>query len=162
MISVTLDADARVRLVLTCRLDIDLDATRLPPDVVVKPEVIDADLQVSDFRVNRISHFDGPIVRELGDGLEKILVKQIEQRRPELAARINRQIARHQDKLRISLRDTFQQKWQAFVGTSAEEQSTRSSAEAVETADPPTLSHAHSPEQTTVEDGTHRYNIDGS
>jgi hypothetical protein len=115
--SISVDADADVRLIIGCRLDVRLDLSRFPPDIVLLPEVMDADLHITDFRVNRISHFDGPVARQLGEALEKILSQKIEEQRPRLVTRINQQITKHQDDLRISLHDTLREKWEAFAGS---------------------------------------------
>lgn len=115
LISVSIDADADVILDLDCTLEIDLVPTRLPPDVVLKPRVHNASLSVERFRVNRISHFNGPIVRELGDRLKKIVMERVNEKRPRLVAKINRQIAKNEDKLRLSLSDAIRQRWDQLL-----------------------------------------------
>ncbi len=124
LFSITLDADAEVRLVLDCRLDVELDLSRLPPDVVLRPEVVQAEVQLAEFRVNRISHLDGPVARELGNGLKQVLRKQMDHYEPKMVAKMNRQIERHQDDLRLSLHEAWQKRWQEFQGKPAQAEST--------------------------------------
>ena len=114
LISVSIDADADVILDMDCTLDIDLMATRFPPDVILKPTVNDASLRVRRFRVNRVSHFDSPVARELGDSLKKIVIKKVNEKRPKLVAKINRQIAKNEDKLRLSISDSLRSRWDEF------------------------------------------------
>lgn len=115
LLSISLDADADVILDLDCTLDVDFVATRFPPDVILKPKVDDASLNVRRFRVNRVSHFDGPVARELGDSLKKMVVKKVNEKRPKLVAKINRQIAKNEDKLRLSLSDAMRDRWHRFL-----------------------------------------------
>ena len=115
LVSVSVDADTDVKIVIDCRLDVQLDPTRLPPDVILKPEVVNADIEISKFRINRISHMEGALARELSRGLQKLLEKKIDEKRPKLVKKINRQIKKHEDDLRISMHDAIKEKWNSFV-----------------------------------------------
>jgi hypothetical protein len=121
LLSMTIDADADIRIQLACQLDIQLDPGRFPPDLVLKPEVTEAKIRLADLHVNRLSHFDGPVVRELGDGLRSVVQARIREKQPKLTEKINRQIARHQDDLRISLHDAWKKRWDEFSTTRAAE-----------------------------------------
>ena len=59
------------------------DLSRLPPDLILRPTVTQADLQLVDFRLQRISDVGGPIAKELGDSLEDVLQDEINDRRIE-------------------------------------------------------------------------------
>jgi len=100
--SVTVEGDARVKLKLDCLLGMQWDASRLPPELQLKPEVTRANLQLADFDLHRIGPLEGPVVRELGDVLRDLAQWQLDQKRAALTTRINRQIARHEDDLRLS------------------------------------------------------------
>ena len=113
--SISLDADADVLLNLDCNVEVEVLPTRIPPDVVIKPEVTDAGLRVRRFRVNRVSHFDGPVARELGDSLKDVLLDKVNDSRPKLVSKINRQIAKNDDKLRFSLSDMLMDKWRGLT-----------------------------------------------
>lgn len=112
LISVGVDAEAVVRLQLTCAARLRLEFRHLLPDIVIEPEVTAADLRLVRFDLQRISDLHGPLVKELGESLHDVLQDEINERRPRLVAQANRQIARHQDKLRLSLQDLAQDGWQ--------------------------------------------------
>lgn len=114
--SVTVEAVADVRLWADLRLATQLDVTRLPPDILLRPEVVDGDLQLQRFEVERISHLDGAVARELGGILERMVRDKIDDKRPSLIAKVNRQIAKHQDELRLSARDAVRESWADWLG----------------------------------------------
>jgi len=119
LLSVTLDADAEVEITAQCCLDIQMDPTRFPPDLILKPEVTGANVRLKHVRINRISHFDGPVVRELSSGLKRLLREKIDEKRPQMVTKINRQIKRHEDDLRFSMNDTWQTYWTKDQSTDA-------------------------------------------
>lgn len=106
------DADATVRLAMTCEARLRLDFKHLVPDVVVEPEITAANLQLVDFDLKRISDLRGPGVRELGDSLRGVLQDEIDKRSPKLVAQANRQIEKKRDKLRLSVSDLAKDGWQ--------------------------------------------------
>lgn len=116
LVSLSADADARVRLRAHCLVAVRLDPSRLPPDVVVEPEVTQADIRLLDFRLNRLSDVGGPLARPLGKALEKLVDDKLEDKRKQLPEKINRRIARHQDDLRFSLHDVLRSPWSAMAG----------------------------------------------
>ena len=111
LISIGVDAEARVKMRISCETSASLDYTNLPPDVVFEPVVTNADLQLEDFRVHRISDFDGPLVKGLGGALREVLEEEIQKRRAEMVAKINGEIADHGDDLRLSLHDLADSGW---------------------------------------------------
>lgn len=111
LFSLSANADAAVVLTMGCSIAARLDPTHLPPDVVFDARIESADLQMTDFRLRRISDVSGPIVRELGRGIRDLLEDELRKRRHELPERINRQIAKNPDRLRLSLRDVLDSRW---------------------------------------------------
>lgn len=105
LFSISADAVADVALRLDCRLTTKLDSSHLPPDILMQPKVVDAEAKLVQFKLRRLSKADGPVVREFGDGLEKILRKKLADKNEKLAGKINRQIEKNEDELRISFRD---------------------------------------------------------
>ena len=104
MFSLSADAESVVQLKLKCEVDVDINVKQFPPAFVLQPVVTAADMHIADFRLNRISDLDGPLVRELGDQLHDVLNRQLDQRREKLVHKINRQIEKNQDDLTLELR----------------------------------------------------------
>jgi hypothetical protein len=113
--SFSADADAQVRLQVSCEMGLKFDATKLPPDVLLAPKVIDAKLELLAFRLNRISQADGPLVRELGERLHGDLNREIEERRTKLVEKLNRAIEKNRDHLRLSVHDLVSSGWERFL-----------------------------------------------
>jgi hypothetical protein len=118
LISLSVDATADVELRMDCQLGMTLDPSKLPPDVILRPEVMDADLTTHSFRVHRISKAKGPLARELGHRLHDVLVRKVDEKKARIVAKINRQIAAHEDQLRLSLHDALVSKWLPSVPAS--------------------------------------------
>ena len=105
LFSISADAVADVELNLDCRLTTKLDTSKLPPDILMQPKVLDAKAKLVQLELERLSKANGPLVHEFGDGLEKILRKKLVEKNEKLTAKINRQIKKNEDDMRISLRD---------------------------------------------------------
>ena len=101
--SISADAEARVQLRMRCQLRLSLDPVTFPPELAIHPRVTDAELDLVDFRVIRLSKLDGPLVKQIGDGLHGALQREIDRRSPKLVTRINAVIEKHRDELRFSL-----------------------------------------------------------
>lgn len=118
--NVSADADADVEMQIQCEVGMKLDIRKFPPDVIMAPEVTSADLQVADFRLQKVSKLRGPLVRELSGSVQKLLVDKIEEKRDRLPEKINRQIAKNQGKMRLSLADFASDKWDELTERTAE------------------------------------------
>ncbi len=96
------DADAQVRLTIALELGSRLDVSHFPPDLVLLPKATSADVQLIHFKLIRVSDISGPVARELGDALEGFLRHELRDQQPKIVEKINRQIDKHQDQLRLS------------------------------------------------------------
>ncbi len=105
LLSISANALADVELRLDCRMTSQLDASHLPPDILLQPQVVAASIRLKQFELERLSKADGPVVRELGDGIEKMIRKKLHETDKKLVDKINRQIKKHEGDLRISFRD---------------------------------------------------------
>ncbi len=103
LLSLSAEAEARIRLRVRCEMSLRLDVTHLPPDVILEPHVVSAQLSLVDFDLIRISDLDGPVVREFGEELHDVLQDEIASRQAKLVDRINRQLEKHEDDLRLSV-----------------------------------------------------------
>ena len=113
--SISAEADADVRLRIWCQVGIGFDLRKLPPDVLLMPEVTRADLDVPSFQLTRVSKLDGPLVRQLGKSLRGVLRDKLEEKRDKLPEKINRQIRKNADRMRFSLSDLATNKWHALA-----------------------------------------------
>jgi hypothetical protein len=111
LISLSTEAEADVRLRLRCEAGVRFDFANILPAATIEPKVTAADLRLIRFRVLRISRLDGPLAHELGKGLRGVLENKIESKRHKMVAKINRQIDKNKDKLRLSIADLGRRAW---------------------------------------------------
>jgi hypothetical protein len=110
LISLSVDAEARVKLHMECFMRMQFDPSKLPPDVVLDPRVDDAKLEIVEFRVKDVSRLGGTLSKQLGKGVREVLEDRIVDEPQKLVAKINRQIDKQRDDLRFSLYDMIQSK----------------------------------------------------
>jgi hypothetical protein len=103
--SVSAEADAKVRLTMRCELGLAFELTDFPPDMILEPSVTDANLQLLELRVHRVSKLSGPLVKQLGRALRDVLQQELDRRRTKLVTKINDEIQDNREALKISLRD---------------------------------------------------------
>jgi len=104
LLSVSTDAVADVDLIIRFDVTTSLDVSQFPPGVRIDPVADQAELRLSRLRVKRIGKADGPVVDELGDALKKFVRRKLEKDNAKLVAKINKQIAKNEDKLHLSIR----------------------------------------------------------
>lgn len=119
LVSLSAEGVARVRLTVQCEMAMRLDPRKLPPDLVLLPQVTAARLHLSDFRIDRISKIDGSLAEEIGRNMRRALEDKLEEDQDKLAGKFNRQIAKNQDKLRLSLHDALASKWGRWIDPDA-------------------------------------------
>lgn len=99
----TAEADARVQLRIAGSIGILVDPIRVPPDLVVDPIVEEADFRISYFELQRVGKIRGDVAEELGELAYEVLDEAvIKPARRDIVARLNRQIDRKRDNLRLS------------------------------------------------------------
>lgn len=111
LISLSVNAEARTQFHVRCNLGLKLDPSKLPPDVLLDPQVSQADLRLIDFRVHRISQIGGSVAHELGDQARDLLDEELAKQNEKLPSKLNRQIGKNQDKLRLSVQDLLGSQW---------------------------------------------------
>ncbi|MCY3005835.1 MAG: hypothetical protein NTV29_07645 [Planctomycetota bacterium] len=102
LISVSAKADATIRMKVDCQVDIQLLPISFPPDVEFRPKVLDASIELLDFRMHEISQIHGQAAEWIGEGIEEILDRKLAEYRDKLVLKMNESIAKQQNKLRIS------------------------------------------------------------
>ena len=105
LLSIGAVADAHLQLRAEVAVAMKLDPTKFPPDVSLEPRVTQADLDILDFKIQRISHFGGPVVKSLSSSVREVLEDKIVESRPKLVERLNKSLAKQDAKLRFSASD---------------------------------------------------------
>jgi hypothetical protein len=100
--SISAEADTRVRLAANLEIGTRLDPTTFPPAMRFSPRVAEARLAILDFRLRRVSKFDGPVVRSLSDSVRELLEEKLAEDNAKLVGKLNKQLAKQDDKFAIS------------------------------------------------------------
>ena len=104
--SVTTEATAKLRMTIDATIGFGIDYSRIPPDVLFDPTVNSADIQLLDLEVDKIGILGSDIAEEIGAVAERIIRDEyLPKQRDQLASKLNHQINRRRDKLRISASD---------------------------------------------------------
>lgn len=111
LVSIGAEADARLRLRAELAVGMKLDPTRFPPDIALEPRVNQADIDILEFKLRRISHFGGPVVKSLSSSVREVLEDKIAADREKLVQKLNKSLAKQDAKLRFSAAD-----WLAKMG----------------------------------------------
>ena len=96
---------------MRCDLGLKLDPTRLPPDVILDPVVREAELRLVDFRLDRVSQVGGSVARELGEQARDLVDRELAKQNARLPEKINRQIGKSRERLRLSAQDLLTSQW---------------------------------------------------
>ncbi len=110
MISLSANADAVCQLNITGTVAFQLNPLKFPPDIRIQPHVDTASVEISQFKVRRISQLGGPLAEQLGNGLRAALENKLEESNERLAEKMNKQIAKHADRMQFSTQDWLQSK----------------------------------------------------
>jgi hypothetical protein len=111
LFSLSANATAHTQFRVRCDVGLKLDPTKLPPDVILDPVVRAAELRLVDFRLDRISQVGGAVARELGQQTRSLLDQELAKQNAKLPDKINRQIDRNRQQLRLSVQDLLATKW---------------------------------------------------
>lgn len=110
VVSLSANADAVCKLSVAGTIEFQLNPLRLPPDIKIKPHVDSARVDISYFRVRRISQLGGPLATQLGNGLRHALEHKLEESNDKLPEKMNRQLEKHSDSMVFSTQDWLQSK----------------------------------------------------
>lgn len=109
--SLSLDGKARVKLAVTIELETVMDVTKFPPDLIFRPRATAAELNVEDFRIDRISKIGGEVSQQASRWASSAIDEQIEAEETKLVDKINVDLKKNEKKLRLSLHDAVSSKW---------------------------------------------------
>lgn len=109
--SLSADGKATVRLAVDMELGITLDAKQFPPDLILMPEAKTAQIQVDEFRIDRVSKLGGEFAQGVTRLARREMDKEVAEKETELVEKINKEIAENADDLRLSMADAVSSKW---------------------------------------------------
>ncbi len=109
--SFSAEGKAAVRLKVQIAMDIHLDPSRLPPDMVFRPKATAADIIVDDFRIDRISKVGGEVAVQVTRAARETLHEKVAEKEKELVVKINKEFEKKSDDLRLSLADAIDSQW---------------------------------------------------
>jgi hypothetical protein len=110
LVSISVDADAVVKLTMSGTVLFKLNPLKLPPDVIIRPKVEQAVVELSYFRVRRVSQIGGDFAKVLGEGARGTVDRKIDETNAKLVDKMNKQIEKQHDKMILSLQDWLQSK----------------------------------------------------
>ncbi|MEM8732956.1 MAG: hypothetical protein AAGG44_01955 [Planctomycetota bacterium] len=110
VISLSANADAACRLTISGAVQFRVNPLQFPPQVSLHPKVEEANVELTYYRVRRISQLGGDFAKVLGQGLRKVLDDKIEEYNGKLVSKINTQMAKHEEKLSFSAQDWLSKK----------------------------------------------------
>jgi len=109
LIALEVLGDTDIELALDCEVGVQLHTGEGSPGLAIDPQVFDARLNLSNFRINRVSNAKGPLVHELSSGLRRAIEHELDG--PKLVAKINRSIDKKRDRLELGLGDLLDSSW---------------------------------------------------
>jgi hypothetical protein len=113
IIALEMESDMRVRLVLDGEFNLALAGQGGEPVVTVMPTITRAELAIEDFHLRRVSNADGPVIRELGDGVRAVVEDELNG--PKLVEKLNRAIEKKRDRLTFRLAELLETDWRAWA-----------------------------------------------
>ena len=111
LISLSADAEAYVKLDLGMELEIRLNPLEIPPMIQLFPRATEGKIEMTQFRLTRLSHFKGPMVKVLSHSLREMVEDRVAEYNDQLVAKVNRMLDKQQDKLKLSTQAWLSQSW---------------------------------------------------
>lgn len=105
LISISADAEAYVKLWLDIELEVRLNPLELPPMIQFLPKATDGHIELTSFRMTRLSHFNGPVVKLLSHSLREMMEDKVAEYDDKLVEKVNKQLDKQQEKLKLSLQN---------------------------------------------------------
>jgi len=109
LIALEVLGDTDIELALDCEVGVRLHTEKGAPGLAIDPRVVGARLNLSNFRIHRVSNAKGPLVHELSSGLRRAIEHELDG--PKLVAKINRSIDKRRDRLELGFGDLLESSW---------------------------------------------------
>ena len=119
--SMSAEADALVKLTALVSLKPRLDPTSFPPDIILLASVKDASLEIPEFKLQRVSQLDGPVIKSLSSSVREMIEEGVEKKKPQLVEKINKKLEKEKDKLRLKFADVLKTPWGSLAEKLGEE-----------------------------------------
>lgn len=110
VISISANADASCRLTIDGTVQFQMNMLKLPPDIVIKPHIDHAHIELTHYRVRRISQVGGDFAKVLGNSLRGVVDEKLEDMNSKLVDKINKQIEKNSSRLSFSTQDWLRSK----------------------------------------------------
>ena len=101
--SLNAEGSARVRLTLQLEIDFDLRLEDTPMRVALVPKAQAAALEISDFKIDRVSKLGGELAQQVTEAAREKLDEKVGEFETKLVDKINKEIAKQNDKLVFDL-----------------------------------------------------------
>ena len=111
IVSISANADAACRLKLDGTVQFQMNLLKLPPDISIKPHVDHAHIELTHYRVRRISQVGGDFAKLLGNSLRGVVDDKLADMNGKLAEKINKQIDKNSQRLSFSTQDWIRSKF---------------------------------------------------
>ena len=99
--SLSSDGHARLNLVVSLQLDTHLDITKFPPDLIFDPKATDANIEVEEFRIDRVSKAGGEFAQQVTKGVRSVLDEKIAEKEQKLVDKINKKFRDKKKSMRL-------------------------------------------------------------
>jgi hypothetical protein len=111
LVSVSANAEASCRMTVDGTVQFQMNMLKLPPDIVIKPHVDHAHIELTHYRVRRISQVGGDVAKVLGNSLRGVVDEKLAEMNSKLADKINKQINKNSQRLSFSTQDWLRSKF---------------------------------------------------
>ena len=109
--SISANGSASVQLVLSINLGSSMDVSKFPPDLIFDPLVAEADIELSNFRIDRISKAGGEFTQQLTRLVRGKIDQQIARKEEKLVEKLNAKLEKNKDRFTLSVHDAVKSKW---------------------------------------------------
>ena len=109
--SLSANGHAQIRLRLAMELAVKTDRKTFPPDLLFVPKVTSADVQLEEFRIDRVGKAGGEFSQQLSRRIRPMLEEKIEAKEQGLVDKINKKLLVKQDRLRLPISEVINSKW---------------------------------------------------
>lgn len=106
--SLSAEGRCRMEMLVDVQVQLHVNTLQFPPDVEFAPEVTQATVRMKEFEIDRISKVGGDAAELVGEGIREVLDERLKDYDEKLVEKMNREIGKQKDKLRISLSEWLQ------------------------------------------------------